>query len=69
MLLVTEQSETIKKANLLIVSSCRKGFYGSVVIKIEDGIIVRLVHERSIKEPFDIDFKEKNVLKNEVMNV
>jgi len=66
MLLATEQSEAIEKAMLLIVSCCHKGYYGSAIVKIEDGIIVRMVQERSLREPFDLGFIKNNIDKNKI---
>lgn len=54
MLIAAEQSETIEKARLLIANSCRQGFYGEVVVKIEDGVIERIYCGNGAKKPFDL---------------
>jgi len=50
-----DQTKVIRKIVKLLISCFNSGFYGSVTAKMEDGQIVRLVVEHSIKEPFEVE--------------
>ena len=64
MQLAAKQESLIEKTRELIVSSCQKGFYGAIEVKIEDGKIVHVFRKQGWKPPFEIKNPEKKLQKN-----